>query len=115
MNKYHIRRGDIYLADLTVRGGDVIYGLRPVVVVSQDATNRHSRIVTVIPVTSRPKRPLPWHVPLEGHGLRRPSTALAEQITTIPQDRLRSRLGTLIGAPELRAIEEALRRQMRVA
>ena len=115
MNKHLVQRGDIWLAELAVRDGDVIFGTRPVVVVSQDALNRHARIVTVVPVTSAAKRPLPWHTPLSGHGLRLPSVALAEQITTISQDRLLCRLGTLAGAPELRAIEAALRRQTRVA
>ena len=114
MNKHLVQRGDIWLAELAVRDGDAIFGTRPVVV-SQDALNRHARIVTVVPVTSAAKRPLPWHTPLSGHGLRLPSVALAEQITTISQDRLLCRLGTLAGAPELRAIEAALRRQIRVA
>lgn len=89
------RRGDIYLADCGNRdgGSSLQRGVRPVLVVSNDMANTHSPVVTIVPLTSRTmkKRSLPTHVPIpcsKGHGLTRPSVALAEQVTAIDKGRL---------------------------
>ena len=105
-------RGDIWLAELKRSDGCVIYGTRPVVVMSRCQDSRRSGIITVVPVTSRAKRPMACHVNLAGHGLDRASVALAEQITTISRSSLRAFIGSLAGTPELRRIELALKRQM---
>lgn len=64
-----IKRGDIFLAKLTPRKDScIIYGIRPVVVISNDISNQRSPIVTIIPITSKPKKNIPAHVQLTGHG-----------------------------------------------
>ena len=89
------KRGDIYFANCGHgdSGSSLQCGKRPVLVVSNDMANAHSPVVTVVPLTSRTmkKRSLPTHVPIPcsyGHGLTRPSVALAEQVTAIDKDRL---------------------------
>lgn len=105
-------RGDIWLAELKPSEGSVIYGTRPVVVMNHCRDSRHSDIITVVPVTSRPKRPMACHVRLAGHGLDKASLALTEQITTISGGSLKAFIGSLAGEPELRQIELALKRRM---
>lgn len=89
------KRGDIYLADCGHGddGSSLQRGVRPVLVVSNGKANAHSPVVTVVPLTGRTmkKRSLPTHVLIpcsDGHGLTRPSVALAEQVTAIDKDRL---------------------------
>lgn len=65
--------------------GSIQGGMRPVVVVSNNQANKHSPVITVVPLTSRiyKKKYLPTHVLLkERHcsGLGRNSVALCEQI-----------------------------------
>lgn len=115
MNKFRIRRGDIWMAGLRSAEGDVLRGEHPVIVVSTDRNNRRSRIITVVPLTSAAKPPMPCHVSVSGFGLRKESIALAEQITTLPKDCLRIRVGSLVGSRELEKLEQAIRRQLEVA
>lgn len=105
-------RGDIWLAELKRSDGCVIYGTRPVVVMNRCRDSRHSGVITVVPVTSRAKRPMDCHVDLAGHGLDRASVALTEQITAISRSSLKTFIGSLAGTPELQRIELALKRRM---
>ena len=58
-----IRRGDIYYADLRPVVGSEQGGVRPVLVIQNDAGNRHSPTVIVAAITSRMnKAKLPTHV-----------------------------------------------------
>ena len=83
-----IRRGNIVMADLGQHETSIQSGIRPCVVVSNDMANRHSSIITVVPLTSkvRKKLYLPTHVFLNGYendGLTCHSLALCEQITSL--------------------------------
>lgn len=92
-----IKCGDIFFADLSGEGS-LQTGLRPVIVVSNDTGNYFSSVVTVIPLTSKKKKMLPTHTTLYPsmlNGLRKESIALAEQITTIPQEYLVDKIGHL--------------------
>lgn len=92
-----IKCGDIFFADLSGEGS-LQTGLRPVIVVSNDTGNYFSSVVTVIPLTSKKKKMLPTHTtlcPSMLNGLRKESIALAEQITTIPQEYLVDKIGHL--------------------
>ena len=61
------QRGDIWFADLIGCPGTCVQrGLRPVLVVSNDAGNTYSGILNVLPLTSHLKKPhLPCHTLLE--------------------------------------------------
>ena len=57
------RSMEIWLADLPATPGHVQHGRRPVVIVSNDANNANSPIVTIVPLTSnRKKLTQPTHI-----------------------------------------------------
>lgn len=57
-----IKRGDIIYANIVVCvSGCQQTTSRPVVVVSNDQANAHSPNVTVVPLTTKEKKPLPTH------------------------------------------------------
>lgn len=78
-----IKRGEIYMAAFHPSPGNVQNGKRHAIVVSNDDCYRYSSVVTVIPLTSRLKKPLPTHYmvsPSRLNGLQAVSTVLCEQI-----------------------------------
>lgn len=94
-------RGDIfYVTNLgsTAIGSEQMPG-RPAIIVSNNANNAHSPTVTVVYVTSKPKKDLPTHVQISCKVL---STALCETISTISKDRL----GDYIRSPNDKEMEE---------
>lgn len=84
-----IKRGDILYADLGVQyQGSMQGGLRPVVVVSNNRANKHSTVLTVVPLSTKifKKRSLPTHVFVSAYkskGLEQHSIALCEQVTAL--------------------------------
>lgn len=76
MRKNCVQRGDIWMVNLLFPRGDVLRGPHPAIVASGDLTNRNSKIVTVVPLTSSVKPPMPCHVKVSGYGLKKQSTAL---------------------------------------
>ncbi len=87
-----IKRGDIYYADLRPVIGSEQGGVRPVLVIQNDAGNRHSPTVIVAAITSRMnKAKLPTHVELstEECDISKDSVILLEQIRTIDKRRLK--------------------------
>ncbi|MCM1159337.1 MAG: type II toxin-antitoxin system PemK/MazF family toxin [Clostridium sp.] len=83
-----IKRGDIIIVDLGQHETSVQSGIRPCVVISNNRANRHSPVITVVPLTSkiRKKQYLPTHVFLNGYrntGMDRHGLALCEQITSV--------------------------------
>lgn len=93
-----IKRGDIFLADLSPVIGSEQGGLRPVLIVQNDVGNRFSPTVIISAITSQiEKSKLPTHVELKAGtvGLTRDSVILLEQVRTIDKKRLKQRLGRL--------------------
>ncbi len=98
-----MRRGEIWWANLP--GGA---GRRPVVLLTRDEAYAVRELVTVAPVTTR-KRKLPVEVPLsKKDGLPKSCVANLDIVTTIPKKFLESRI-TLLSAPLIQAINDALR------
>lgn len=90
-----VRRGDIYYADLRPVVGSEQGGVRPVLVIQNDAGNRHSPTVIVAAITSRMnKAKLPTHVEVsaERYGIVKDSVILLEQVRTIDKSRLREKI-----------------------
>jgi len=88
-----ISRGDIYYAYLDNGIGSEQSGYRPVLVLQNNAGNKHSPTVIIASITSNTaKRSLPTHVhiPKESSGLPEDSIILLEQIRTIDKARLLS-------------------------
>lgn len=103
-------RGDIYMANLARDPLSKKSGVRPVVIVQNNAGNRNSTEVIVVIVTSRKKKCLPTHVSLEPrHGVKRPSTALCERILTIEKNCLINRMGTIAYTEVEPLLDQALK------
>lgn len=93
-----IKRGEIYLADLSPVVGSEQGGQRPVLIVQNDIGNKYSPTVIVVAITAQiTKSKLPTHVelPAKGNGLNKDSVILGEQIRTIDKKRLMQQIGTL--------------------
>lgn len=104
---------DIWYAVLPeIPGSHVQQGMRPVIVVSNDMANRYSPCITVVPLTTRRKKPLPTHVLLEGYGLDMVSLALCEQIISLDKSCLFRRLGRVCRPEDRAALHTAMAIQL---
>ena len=92
-----VKRGDVYMANLGWGFGSEQGGYRPVVILQNNVGNRYSNTVTVAPVSSKTKPPLPTHVVIRNNdgNLGYTSVVLLEQIRTIDKQRLREKTGRL--------------------
>ena len=97
-------RGDIWLVRKTGAEED-LKEYRPAVIVSNDKGNRHSSYVTIVPLTTQDKPPLPTHASVQS---KMPSTALCESVRTVRKELLLSRVGRC-SDEEIENINAALR------
>lgn len=103
------RRGDIFFADLSDAGNGSKRGYRPVIILQNNKGNANSGSVIVATITSVTKRPLPTHVRLgQQHGLKKPSTAVLEDILTIDKRYLSNYLGTVINTEAEKQLDKAI-------
>ena len=105
------KRGDIYYVDFGKREGSKQGGIRPALVVSNNKANKHSPVITVVPLSARvwKKKYLPTHVLIpRSSGLNRPSMALAEQVETLGKTRLGDRIGEVLDEMVMEQITVAL-------
>jgi len=100
------------MCELYEKNGSVQGGYRPVFVLSNNKNNAFSPTLNVIPLTSKVgKNNLPIHVDLrdyERYGLRKASTLLIEQITTVSVKQLSIRIGEINDTATLSRIYQAL-------
>lgn len=102
-----VRRGDIYMADLTVSEGCEQSGVRPALVIQNNKGNTHAPTVIIAPISSRMhKAKFPMHVNL--HCLQYPSFVELEQIRTIDKRRLRNYMGRIDEATQ-EQVNQAIR------
>ena len=104
-------RGDIYYANMEPHVGSEQGGERPVVVLQNDAGNKHSPTIIIATLTSRvdKKRHLPTHVLLDHNpGLKVPSIVQLEQIFTIDKRRVQ-RFAGQASEEEMKQIETAIK------
>jgi len=105
-----VHRGDIYYADLSPVIGSEQGGLRPVLIVQNEAGNRFSPTVIAAAITSRmDKAKLPTHIELAagGNGLTKNSIVLLEQVRTLDKTRLREKMGA-VDAVSMAKIDRAI-------
>jgi mRNA interferase MazF len=100
------RRGDIWWVALDPVAGSEIAKTRPAVVLTNDIVNQRRRTVVVVPLSSAPSASPPMLVAIRCAG--RDAVAVIDQIRAVSKQRLRDRVGE-VSAPELAALEEALR------
>lgn len=90
-----VRRGEVFLVDLSPTRGGEIRKARPCVVVSPDEMNEYLRTFIVAPLTTG-GHPYPFRVPCRFGG--KVGSVVADQIRTVDQERLLRRLGRLAPA-----------------
>ena len=106
-----IKRGVIFYADLRPVIGSEQGGIRPVIILQNDAGNRYSPTVICAAITSKMnKAKLPTHVPLDCRKceLEKDSVILLEQIRTIDKSRLREKVCHL-NCSLIQRVDRALR------
>ena len=109
-----MKRGDIYRADLDPVVGSEQGGIRPVLIIQNDAGNLHSPTVIVAAITSRKKKAyMPVHVLIRAaeSGLPTDSVVLTEQVRTLEKSRLSRYLGHL-SEEAMARIDQALEKSI---
>ena len=108
INNFH--RGDIYYISKScyseAETGSEQRGGRPGIIVSNEACNRHSENVTIVYLTTQPKKELPTHVDITSGP--QPSIALCENVTCVNKDRIGKKCGK-VSPQEQKAIDAALK------
>ncbi|CAM4393150.1 MAG: Endoribonuclease MazF9 [Legionellaceae bacterium] len=107
-----MKRGEIYYADLNPTVGSEINKQRPVLIISNNANNRVSSTITVLPITSNVSKIYPFEVFLSMNesGLQKDSKVQCHQIRTIDRKRLKTGcIGNITKVHLISAIETALK------
>ncbi len=101
-------RGEVFAVNWNPARGSGQAGVRPALVVQNDIGNSASPTTIVVAVTSsKPKKPYPFIVELEGAALPKVSFANCSQLYTIDKERLGRTMGAA-GADVMQRIDEAL-------
>lgn len=106
-----VRRGDIFLVDLSPVVGTEQAGIRPALVIQIDRANVASPHTVIVPFTTRIKDArLPSHVriPAGVGGLAEESVLLCEQIRVIDKRRLVRKMGS-VGEEQLSEVGTAVK------
>lgn len=98
-------KGEIYYIYPREAVGCEQYGGRPGIIVSNDMGNEFSKVVEVVFLTTRDKKPLPTHVEINSAKCK--STALCEQIETVSKERIGNYINT-VTQNEMKKLDEAL-------
>ena len=106
-----MKRGDIYYANLSPTVGSEMDKRRPVLIVSNDANNRASSTVTILPLTSNVSRVYPFEVLLnpEDSGLLLASKVQAQQVRTISKQRIVSEVVNSLSEELMQLVDAALK------
>ncbi|MFH1500338.1 MAG: type II toxin-antitoxin system PemK/MazF family toxin [archaeon] len=94
----HIKRGDIFLANLEPVRESEQGGIRPVLILQNDISNKHSPVTIIAAITSKIfEKEFPTNVFIlkKDSKLDKDSTILLNQIRTIDNSRLVRRIGSL--------------------
>jgi mRNA interferase MazF len=92
-----MKRGEIYIVDLSPTIGSEISKTRPVLIISNDINNKYASCVTILPITSKVDKIYPFEVLISENesGLRHKSKVKANQIRTIDKSRLIKKISEL--------------------
>ena len=110
MEEQNVKRGEIYMADLSPVVGSEQGGVRPVLIIQNNVGNRYSPTVIVSAITSKlGKAKLPTHIdlPSEKYHLPKDSVALLEQIRTFDKRRLKEKI-TCLEESKMKEINRAI-------
>lgn len=93
-----IKKGDIFLANLEPIKGKEQGGIRPVLIIQNDISNKYSPVTIIAAITSKIyEKDFPTNVLIKQKesGLNKDSTVLLNQIRTIDISRLIKKVGSL--------------------
>jgi mRNA interferase MazF len=93
-----IKRGDIFLANLEPAKGSEQKGVRPVLIIQNDISNKHSTVTIITAITSKifdKEYPTNIFISKNDSGLDKDSTIMLNQIRTIDNARLIRKIGLL--------------------
>ena len=86
-----IKRMDIRWVELENKGS-IQSGMRPCLIISNQVACVYSPTLVVVPITTATKRDLPTHMNIN---LKKPSTALFEQLLTVNKEQVHERISCL--------------------
>ena len=106
-----MKRGEVWFANLNPTIGSETAKRRPVLIVSNDANNRASATITIVPITSQIARVYPFEASLSkgAAGLAKASKAQAQQVRTISRERISGKRVGALSAAEMTRVDAALR------
>lgn len=104
-----IYRGDIVWATNSMAKGNTQLNNRPYVVISNNKANKHSGVITAIPLTTKRKKALPTHYVFKMNG--KINVAMAEQIVNLNKNDITG-LETTIDDYDLEQIEKRVKIQL---
>lgn len=97
---YYVNRGRVNESGSEQRSG------RPAIIVSNDLCNKHSSVLLMVYLTTKPKTDLPTHVQI--YSAPKPGIALCEQVVSIDKDRIGSFAGKT-SPQEMEQVDAALK------
>ena len=106
-----VKRGDIFLADLSAYQGSEQKGVRPVLIIQNNKGNKYSPTVLIAPLTSKSKRKnyLPTHIEIKSNEkITHDSLILLEQVRVLDKTRLISFLCSL-NEEEINLVNKSLK------
>ncbi len=104
-----MKRGEIWWVNFDFSVGGEIQKKRPVVIISNNISNKYINRVQVVPLTSRTGRTYPSEAVIIFEG--RESKAMADQLTTVSKERLFHRQG-LVSEKDMKLVEKAIMIQL---
>jgi mRNA interferase MazF len=106
----HLKRGEVWLANLDPTKGSEQAGVRPVIIFQNDIVSQFSTTTIAIPLTTNQRRaslPICMLIKQGDGGLSQDSVALCFQIRVLDKARLIRRLGQL-SAETIAQLEEVV-------
>lgn len=104
-----IKRGDIYLVDLTDALGSEQGGIRPAIIMQNDVGNEKSPTTLIVPLTSKKKHFSATHVTITpDDGVAKLSEAECEQARVADKLRLKKPIGVIRNPDVLEEINQKL-------
>lgn len=104
-----MKRGEVWCVDFHPSIAGEIEKVRPALIVSNDASNRHLNRLQVIPLTTKVDRIYPSEALVTFRGKKH--KAMVDQLTTASKNRFEKRMGRLSDG-DVTAVEEVIRIQL---
>ena len=105
-----VRRGEIYLINLSNNIGSEQGGIRPAVIVQNELGNIHSPTTLICPLTSKHKNMAVTHVDLtpSDADILKDSIVLCEQVRVIDKTRIVKKLGEIVNVKKIEDINQKI-------